>query len=210
MYDSVRAAWRPWNTSFEGIVYWMYLDTHDPPLVTTGMGNLIDPIALALPLAWQKPDGTDASQDEISAEWQAVKQNIALSSAGAGAAGRATQLRLDDAAIDTLIGERLDQNIATLKRHAAFSAFETWPADAQLGLLSMAWAMGAGFGQNFPRFSASVAALDFTTAATQCTMQGSPAPVRRNNATQLAFQLAAQAVASGRDLSVLSSPVTPA
>ncbi len=208
MYPSVRAAWRPWNTPFEGVVSWLYLDTHVPPLVTTGMGNLVDPIELALGLPWQVGAGGPlAPQDQIRAEWQAVKGNTHLSRAGARADEAVTKLRLSDAAIDALIGTRLDENEVTLKKHPAFADFDNWPADAQLGLMSMCWAMGASFGAKWPHFSSLVAVRDFARAATGCAMEGSPAPARRNVATAAAFECAAQVIAAGADPSVLLSPV---
>jgi hypothetical protein len=48
MQASVRAAWCDFNRSLEGWVSWMYLDVEG--LVTTGMGNLIDPVEAAFPL----------------------------------------------------------------------------------------------------------------------------------------------------------------
>lgn len=208
MHDSVRAAWRLWNTPFEGVVYWMYLDTHNPPLVTTGMGNMIDPVELALGLPWQwGASGAFASTDSIATEWRAVKADATLSQRGARAAEAGTLLRLPDAAVDALIGQKLDQFEMELKLHPAFAAFETWPADAQLALLSMAWAMGPGFGGGWPHFTASCAALDFETASMQCGMGGSPPPAARNRATARAFEWAAQVVSTKADPSVLLTPI---
>lgn len=209
MHPSVRSAWRAWNKPFEAIVSWMYLDTHQPPLVTTGEGNLIDPISLALALPWMIGDaGRYATQDEISEEWHAVKANTELSHEGAAAAERVTKLRLSAAAIDTLIYQRLDADEATLKRYPSFAAFDAWPADAQLGLLSMAWAMGPSFGPHWPVFSVACAKQDWIDAARDAQMRGSPAPVRRNGATSMAFLYAAQSVLTHQDPSILLSPLS--
>ena len=71
MQDSVRAAWCDFNRSLEGWISWMYLDVLG--LVTTGMGNLIDPMSTALGLPWVDETGTQGSQNDIAAEWRAVK-----------------------------------------------------------------------------------------------------------------------------------------
>lgn len=213
MYPRVRAAWRPWNKPFEGVIYWMYLDTHNPPLVTTGMGNMIDPVSLALGLPWTIGDsGIYATQEQIEAEWRTVRADTALSRAGAIAARRVTKLRLSDAAIDVLIGQRLDANEAELKTHPSFAALDDWPADAQLGIFSMAWAMGPDFSgtalhQKWPSFSAACAKQDWIAASRDDQMKGSPDPVKRNAATSMAFLYAAQSVLTHADPSVLLSPI---
>lgn len=207
-HQSVLDAWRAWNEPLEGCVSWMYLDTHRPPLVTTGMGNLIDPVELALALPWCDASGAPASPDDVGAEWRHVKSMPWLSNASAAAAERATTLRLTDEAIDGLISDRLAANTAILVER--FPDFDLWPADAQLGLLSMAWAMGPGFPVKFPKFSAACDAQDFVTAAAECQMGGSPPPDRRNRANEHAFGLAAEVLARGLSASVLYSAVPPA
>jgi GH24 family phage-related lysozyme (muramidase) len=205
MQDSVRAAWCDFNRSLEGWISWMYLDVKG--LVTTGMGNLIDPMATALGLPWVDGAGNPAGQNDIAAEWQAVKNNHALAHQGAQAARAVTQLRLSDADIQVLVLDKLDHNERILKANPAFANFDAWPADAQLGLLSMAWAMGPGFGPGFPHFSQAVSAGDFATAAADCQMNatGNPGLVRRNAANRQAFLYAATAA----NPAVLYSAVPP-
>jgi len=211
MQHAVFNAWRPFNEPLEGCVNWMYLDTHNPPLVTTGMGNMIDSISMALSLPWRwSGSGALAKPAAITAEWNKVKADTKLSQQGAKAASYVTQLRLSQTALDKLITTRLLANADTLKDNPAFARFEAWPADAQLGLLSMAWAMGPSFASGFPKFSAACKSLDFTTAAAECQMNGSPPPARRNAATKLAFTLAADVVADDGDPALLHSPVPPA
>lgn len=209
MQHTVWNAWVGWNTPLEGNVNWMYLDTHKPPLVTTAMGNLIDPIDLALALPWRLVGhGRLATKDEIRAEWSKVKADTKLSAQGAKAASYVTMLRLSPSAVDGLISRRLSETADALKK--TFVEFEMWPADAQLGLLSMGWAMGPAFTAKFPKLTAACQSMNFETAALECWMNGSPAPVRRNTATALAFSLAAGVVANDTDFSVLRSPVPPA
>ena len=205
MQPVVRDNWRRFNESLEGLTSWMYLDVKG--LVTTGMGNLIDPLPAALTLPWRAAVGTLASPQDIRAEWTGIKNNVALAHQGAQAARAVATLHLDDAAIDAIILNKLVQNETILKAFQAFEDFGTWPADAQLGLLSMAWAMGPGFGPRFPHFSQSCAAKDFTNAAADSQMNeaGNPGLVRRNAANRQAFLFAASAA----DPTVLQSRIPP-
>jgi GH24 family phage-related lysozyme (muramidase) len=209
MQNSVRAAWRRFNESLEGLIPWMYLDVKG--LVTTGMGNLIDPVATATPLPWLDEAGNPASTDAIAAEWTTIKTATALARQGAQAAKAMATLHLDDPAIDSLILNKLSQNEKILVAYRPFADFPNWPADAQLGLLSMAWAMGSGFGPGFPRFAQACSAGDFATAAADCQMNaaGNPGLVRRNTANQQAFTFAANAIAQASP-EILQSAVPPA
>jgi len=199
MYDSVRVAFRGFNEPFEGVVHWMYLDVRG--LVTIGVGNLIDPIeaALALPFHSLAAPGAVATEAQISAEWHRIKSDPTLATRGYKACESMTQLRLDDAAVDALIASRLAGNEASLKKKLAFAHFDTWPADAQLGLLSMAWALGAGGPSTFPHFSAACQTLDFATAAEECTIneQGNAGVAPRNRANRILFRNAAMIRAGG-------------
>jgi hypothetical protein len=206
MQHSVYNAWIAWNTPFEGYVSWMYLDTEG--YVTTGMGNKIDPIGLALALPWDRTRmGVPANLVAIRAEWTKIKAMISLAERGANAAEEYTTLRLSPAAIASLIDAKLIEYANTLKTYKSFAAFEAWPADAQLGLLSMAWAMGPNFEPKFPKFSAACAIQDWTTAANQCQMNDTPMPTARNAATKQAFLYAEQVYSANGDYSVLHSPV---
>lgn len=205
MQAMVRDNWRKFNESLEGLVAWMYLDIKG--LVTTGMGNLIDPIAAASSLPWRHADGTLASAADIATEWNNIKDNVALAHQGAEAARAVATLHLDDPDIDALILGKLDRDETILKSYAAFSDFDNWPADAQLGLLSMAWAMGPGFGPGFPHFSQACVGADFATAAVDCQMNttGNPGLVRRNAANRQAFLFAAKS----QNPAVLMSHIPP-
>ena len=199
---AVLAAWRAWNTPLEGVCQWMYLDTLG--LVTTGMGNLIDPVGLALPLPWLKQDLLPATESDIVAEWDRIKFRVELAKQGAEAARAIATLSLTDAAIDALIGSKLQSFADTLAAVPEFAAFEAWPADAQMGILSMAWAMGPNFAPGWPLFRAACAAEDFATAADECWMQDNGGDIeRRNVATERAFLAAERTVTEWRDFDTL-------
>jgi GH24 family phage-related lysozyme (muramidase) len=205
MYDSVRSSFNGFTKTFEGRVAWMYLDIKG--LVTTGVGNLIDPVnaALALPFV-HKSDNTPATKDEIKSEWTTIKDNPDLAKKGYKACESITNLRLTDPSIDSLVDSKLTQNESGLKK--SFPDWDTWPADAQLGVLSMAWAMGSGFSAKWPTFTAAAKKGDWTTAAANCKIDttGNPGVAKRNDADVLLFKNAAAEVAKGLDKSKLYYP----
>lgn len=198
MNASVFNQFRVFNESFEGVVRYMYLDTKG--LVTVGVGNLIDPLRLALELPFRyknKPGvnspGQIASKADIENEWRLIKGRQDLAQRGHHACEPLTNLELDDAAIDALVHKRLKQLESYLKNQEPFRNFDLWPADGQLGLLSMAWAMGPGFSQRWPKFSAACGMMDFDAAAENCRMReaGNPGLIPRNQANKKLFQNAA-------------------
>jgi len=193
-YPTVQSAFRAFNAAFEGVVPYMYLDIKG--LVTVGIGNLIDPVELAqaLPFRWKNSPGSPATPEHIAAEWQRLKDDPALAQAGHLACAPLTRLELDDAAIDSLIARRLADNEAHLKSREWFRQFDAWPADAQLGLLSMAWAMGPGGPGEFEHFRAACLGLDFAAAAAECGIEdiGNPGLRARNQADVALFLNAAR------------------
>lgn len=148
------------SSRLEGVVPWMYLDILG--LVTTGIGNLIDPLPKGLPFT--RADGTSASGCEIEAEWRSVKSAKYLAKAGHLAAKTITQLRLTPEGLRQVVTAKMAEMEAHLKRR--FPPFETWPADAQLATMSMAWACGPGF--RFPALAAALLAGDFVKASATC------------------------------------------
>lgn len=213
MHDTVQAQFRAFNEPFEGAVPYMYLDIKG--LVTVGVGNLIDPVELAtaLPFSFKtRPGiaapGAPASRDQITAEWQKLKADSSLARKGARACDAVTELELHNDAIDELIGDRLARNERFLIRQEPFKAFGDWPADAQMALLSMAWAMGPGGPLNFHRFCASCKTLDFSAAALECKMNedGNPGLIPRNRANRLLLSNAALVLAQGLEPDTLYYP----
>jgi hypothetical protein len=204
MLSAVQSSFPTFSQQFEGRVAYMYVDVKQ--LVTVGVGNLIDPVAVAQALPFRfknKPGinapGSPATPDQITAEWQTIKNDLSLATRGFKACEPITQLELSDDAIDALIIDRLTKNESFLKRQQWFQNFETWPADAQLGLLSMSWAMGPGGPGAFPQFRAACQNLDFKTAAAECKMNeaGNPGLIPRNQANVTLFSNAAIVLAGG-------------
>lgn len=168
MHDSVRKIFPGFSEKLEGRVRWLYLCVARKP--TVGIGCLVDTISLVLSLPWKTLSGAPATSLQITAQWEFLKKQTYLAQAGARAAEHATQLRLSDADIDALLESRLRTNEAILR--AAFEGWEDYPADAQLAIHSMAWAMGAFFWRKFPNFTRAVLVHDWEAALDECTIAG--------------------------------------
>jgi GH24 family phage-related lysozyme (muramidase) len=178
MHPATSAAWYDFIRRYEGEVAFMYLDTKG--LVTVGIGNLIDPVALALPLPFQfkaqnelgRPAGRAATRAEIEAEWSCLESNPnrrALISGGHRACEPVTNLELSPENRRQLFETKSAANERQLI--AQFPDFQVWPADAQLGLLAMAWGLGAAFPERWPKFSAACRQRDFAGASAESTIR---------------------------------------
>lgn len=204
MRDSVLQAFTAFQAKFEGQLPYMYTDALG--LVTTGIGNLVDPVAAALVLPWERSDGSPASPDEIEQEWQTVKNAYpSYQSVNSKNAPGLLGLRLPQTAIDSLLASKAQQNEAIMK--GTLVNFDNAPADAQLGAHSMAWAMGPGFVNTFKQFVAAFNAEDFRTAATQSVFKGTGVQPRID-ADKVLFTNAAVVAENGGDRDVLWWPLT--
>jgi hypothetical protein len=200
MHQSVQDAFLPFSEPLEGRVRFMYLDVKS--LVSTGVGNLLDadnpaqfgsnPQLLpdAFGLGWfDKDTSAVAGPAEIQQEYDTVKfSGTALQPLSQKEA--ITRLRISDAAINGLVVAKLTSFETSLRGRPPFAGFDGWPADGQLGLLSMAWAMGPLF--RFPKFEAAAAAGDWLTMARECRMTeaGNPGVIPRNVRNGLLFTIA--------------------
>jgi peptidoglycan hydrolase-like protein with peptidoglycan-binding domain len=189
---------------FEGNTPYMYTDIKG--LVTTGNGNLIDDGTSnpAQGLGWVNSDGSLTSAADIDAAWHTVKN--AWPGVQSTACASLTTIRLPPKAIANLVSGKVGQNHTILQ--TKFPGYTQWPADAQLALHSMAWAMGPAF--NFPAFASAVnqQTPDFVTAATQSHMDDSANPglVPRNAANAQLFQNAAAVMAKNGNFDSLYWP----
>lgn len=222
MRPVVREQFFQFTVDREGFTPFMYCDKLN--LVTTGVGNLIDSgprngldtsasaMAPAMGLPWfhkqggwtpKNPivDDSRASASEIAANWRLVK--LAGRSQMGGFAGYANlagnDLSLSMDGVKELFATTLDRFERTLI--GKYSGWESWPADAQLATLSMAWAMGPAF--NFPAFKAAVDRLDFDTAAKESFFKGGGGTLDeregRNKENETMFHTAAAVVRGGVD-----------
>lgn len=205
MRQAAQDAFRKFTGDLEGAdVPFMYLDVKG--LATTGNGNLIDPMSTALGLRWlHKATGIVATANEIADAWRTVKARKDLCQRGGMAYEDVTDLILDQAALDLLFVTRLRLNEGMLCQR--FPYFAQLPADAQMAIHSMAWAMGAAF--HYPNFVRAVNDLDFATAALESHMRDGS--YRRDKANLLMLLNADAVTRQGLDPEVLWWPnVAPA
>lgn len=206
MHDSVLKVFVAFSSPLEGVCRNLYADVKG--LLTTAIGCLVDPMAMALPLPWVMPDGTPASQVEIARQWQAFKAQPALKDypALSKTVLAATTMRLADAGVSQIVSQRLLANEKVLRGY--FPNWDLFPADSQLACCSMAWAIGAGWPHIFGNLRAACTAQNWTTAIACCDIQttNNPGVIPRNSANKLCFANAAAVVAQNLPLDVLHWP----
>ncbi|MFJ8034710.1 peptidoglycan-binding protein [Streptomyces sp. NPDC096032] len=200
MQPSVRNAFIQFNEPLESRVHFMYLDVKS--LVSTGVGNLLDadspehfgtnpqPLPAIFTLNWfDKASGLAASHADILSEYQTVKFSGTAQSTLA-VKESITHLRVDDSSIDSLCKNTLNRFEQDLRHRPDFSDLDNWPADGQLGLFSMAWALGPAF--KFPLFQAAAKAKQWLTMARESHMDetGNSGLVPRNVRNGLLFTIA--------------------
>lgn len=190
MYQSVLNVFPKFTSEFEGRVSWMYQDIKG--LITIGLGCLIDPMSIAGHLPFVRiADKQPASATEICLEWNRIKKMKDLAKKGHLEARKHCSLRLLEKDIDALARYRLLENERIL--NLAFPKFQEFPADAQLAINSMAWAMGAFFFRKWPRLMCSVNSLNWEQTAANCHMKttDNPGLKPRNKANEKLFLSAA-------------------
>jgi hypothetical protein len=160
MKASVLPGFMAITPKLEGDTNWMYLDVKG--LVTTGWGDLIDPINAALYLPWfHKMTGLPASVPEIRDAWAKVKGAISMMRMGGGAYAALTDLRLTSDGLSSLVQGRLGSDDELLSKR--WSMYANAPADGQLALLLCAWAAGPAWPA--PHLDAALASGDWDAAA---------------------------------------------
>jgi hypothetical protein len=152
-----------------------YLYTDSKGIVTCATGNALFSAAAADALAWYHPDtGAPATKAEVDAAYAAVK--AAWPGVQSVACAKLTTIRLTATAITGLIDRTIAQDWGYLA--AQYPDATTMPADAQLMLLSSAWAWGSYFARVWDAigkvpdgtgygaaFKAAMATSAFTAAA---------------------------------------------
>lgn len=215
MHASVRSNFVKFSESIEGRVEYMYLDIKG--LVTIGIGNLFDvektgdtaalmkvmEELVKLPFVY-KDTGMPASKADIEAQWKMVKKKQEGAKAGHTAFAGITTLKLKPDAIDTLALTKANKMEQELKADPAYHDFDKWPADAQLSLLSMAWALGTPkLRTEWPKFKATCGTQDFDAAAKHCRILdvNNPGVTKRNADNLRLFKNAAAVLANdGKNL----------
>lgn len=159
----VAAIFPAFSIKYEGNTPFMYTDSKG--LVTTGIGNLIDPQGAAMGLPWKNSDGSAASQADIAAAWNTVKN--AYPGVQSVASQSLTTIRLDPDGVAQLVDSKLASFVSVLR--SEFSNFDSLPAAAQLALCSISWAWGPAFpkvwGTNGDAFIQAIQSNDFASAS---------------------------------------------
>lgn len=223
MRASVSSKVALYNEKFEGMVYSMYADWES--LITTSIGCLVDRPQDVLKLPWKTRYGLAATPTEIAAEWRRIKAGtcgmsrlksrkqcprvqsgrVCFAHDGWRASETPDALKLLRADAEALVQQRAAGMWATLVKR--FPGLVDAPADAQLGVLSWAWAMGAAR-TGWPKFFAAIQAKDWMACAkeSQISTAGNAGVIPRNAAQSILFNNAAKVVASGLDPDALYWP----
>lgn len=194
MKESAKKVFEVESVRLEGYVPFMYLDVKG--LVTTGIGNLIDPMPLGGNLPWRRKTTKElATQSEYSSEWQLIKNTTTLAKHGHRAASGLTKLYLEKEDVYTLVAQVRDRFYGILK--VRFPEIDSWPADAQLATMSMAWACGPWF--RFANLEAALRAKNFRGAAASCAINTTGNPgVRPRNVMNTSLYITAQLCQDGK------------
>jgi hypothetical protein len=146
----------PKALSAEGFQTKMYLDVSGN--VTVGMGNMIEPVDIALGPYYRNADGSSvfvhdsdgnpATDDEIRAAYTAIKarQDLTNYKANSPVVKGVTSLHIDPATIPQVVQNQANAMVSTLE--SRFPSIDSWPADGQLGVVRLSWATGPSAGQN--------------------------------------------------------------
>ena len=144
MNPAVARAWQSYVRRWEGVTFWMYLDTKGK--VTTGIGFLIDSIQAAQALPWTvRSTGHPASPAEIAQEWRRVKamQDKKHLNGLNAVWVNSSRLRISDATVDRQLDRMTPDYLAGVRR--TLTDLDNFPADAQLAILDEAWQNGKAY-----------------------------------------------------------------
>lgn len=177
-------------------------------LLTAAIGNLADPVELALAMPWRLPSGELASRAQVTAEWHALKARpeLATYKASSPAVKNVTTIRLRDEDIIAVVTAKMLSNEKEMRKF--FPQWDDFPADAQLALFSLSWACGADFEVQFKNCTNSANRGDWMSCAIEGKLKeaGNPGLVPRNKQQVLCFHNAAAAKEHSLDPETLFWP----
>lgn len=194
MRESIKPTFIKITEAWEGpaTINWMFPDVLG--LVSTGMGLLLDPVAMAVGLPWRRSDGSLADRDEIVADFYNVKNFPDAAKLGHRSVQHVAKLRVRPEDIHERVLAKAESNETILRQR--FPEFDSWPSDAQLAIHSLAWGCGAHF--RFPKLEAALKQKDFRMASTEVRMTANGVELYglkpRNTANRIMLQNAAIAL----------------
>jgi GH24 family phage-related lysozyme (muramidase) len=166
----------------EGIRSWMYLDSANPPVVTTGCGHAIFKSSDAAALPFRKiKDNLPASPQEIIAVWSRLKYQT-----GSPKIEEDRSLFLLEHDIESLAMKDLARFEPLMDR--TFPSFNQYPEEVKSALYDIIWQCGSFV--KWPKLTAAVKAQNWEEAARQCYRP--QASASRNQDTKDLFLAAAK------------------
>jgi len=207
--QAVLDAWLDYTDPLEGgaVTNFMYLDFKG--LVTTVYGSLVDPVGYALSCPWRTMDGRPATEDEVRADFARVKLRQDLKLRGGMVYRDISRLRLDELGIQQVVQRKIKTAVFNLR--TVYPAWSTWCADAQMAVLSKAWACGAKFGYaGWPKLHVALLAQDWRLAADETPYGNAHGTVAQRGEHEIRMLLnAARVTELGCDPEVLWWPGEP-
>ncbi len=163
---------------FEDKKNFMYVDTAGH--VHVGIGHKIDNENAAANIAFVTSAGAPASKSDITSayrklitEFNKIKFKVTLPkkklhNMAAAYFEKLTTLRLPSQAIKDLYEDDVGASLHQLKYHPKYPDFETFPKEAKIAILDIAFSMGvAGFADTFTNFRIALDNRDWKKAAKQ-------------------------------------------
>jgi hypothetical protein len=170
----------------EGWTNWLYFDTHNPPLATTGVGNMIDTgdglSGFGLSLPWRTKSGNYVRESTVAAEYERLK-GLGISAAGGYAYKDSATLFLDQ----NVVRWMFDRTAASMEKKVStyFPEWENWTADAQMAVMSGAWNMGPAFPESWPNLARLLNLGNWYEAAYAFMINDAPSDRNRRNRVYL-------------------------
>jgi len=159
---------------YEGKISHMYLDSNG--WVTVGIGHLLKDLASAQELNFRTSNNVLASQEEIKADYEAVKKQP--KNRVASFYKKHVTLTLSDEDIDALTNQHIENFEKELK--IIFSDFTTYPNDVKLALFDIIFNVGmTNLNKKWPNFKKAIKAKDWSSAA-KASNRKSPISAERN------------------------------
>lgn len=163
MFPNLIPTMRKTLATFEGVTDFMYLDQKG--LVTTGVGNLIDPKEKVNDFEWLRKDDTTPTPEEVDAEWDQIQKRQADKNKGGMYFKQFATLHITPSNLEKVFTKKATDFVGWLQRNENFKEIDDFPWDAQLGIMMWIWATGSGKPEWYQEFKAACKKQDWEEAA---------------------------------------------